>query len=66
MNENENEIDVGNSQGVSLIVGTGQIAVLAPKHAMTRAEALVHAAWLITVVGDDDEFKRVLQAVRNT
>jgi len=62
-------IDVGNSQGVS-VNGRGEIVVIAPRSKMTKAEALVHAAWLVAVAGDDvddvEDFLRVLQAVRET
>lgn len=46
--------------------GAGMIRVLVPKHEMTRAEALRHAAWLVVLADDNDEFGAVLRAVRNT
>lgn len=41
------------------------IIVMAPKNRMTREEAMRHAAWLITLAGDDARFTEILQAVRN-
>jgi len=47
--------------------GLGQVLVSAPRHVMTRPEALMHAAFLVVVAGDDQaEFARYLQAVRST
>jgi hypothetical protein len=43
------------------------VAVQAPKRIMTREQALLHAAWLVVMAGDDDQkFTEILQAVRNT
>lgn len=36
-----------------------------PQH-LTRADALLLAAYLVSLVGDDDEWQRVLTAVQNT
>jgi hypothetical protein len=36
------------------------------KARMTVEEALRQAAWLISVAGEDERFKEILQAVRNT
>jgi hypothetical protein len=40
------------------------IIVMAPNIAMTPTEALRHAAWLVAVTGDDDQFAEILAAVR--
>jgi hypothetical protein len=58
------EINTANDQFVGL--QHDRITVLAPKRLMTREEALRHAAWLVTVSGDDERFKEILQAIRNT
>jgi hypothetical protein len=58
------KIDTGNYQ---MVGGNGEmVVVMRPRQTMTKSEANLHAAWLVTVAGDDDEFKAVLQAVRNT
>lgn len=58
------ELDIGNYQAVG---GQGEaIVVLLPKSMMTKAEALVHAAWLVALADDNDEFPAVLEAVRST
>lgn len=46
--------------------GDGLITVAMPRPMMTRQEALTHAAWLVAVADDDDEFDAVLAAVRST
>jgi len=47
--------------------GLGQVLVQAPRHVMTRAEALEHAAWLVAIADPDGtEFDRYLAAVRST
>jgi hypothetical protein len=44
-----------------------EIVILAPKHRMTRAEALRHAAWLAAIADPaGDDFAEVLAAVRST
>lgn len=58
------EIDVTNDQYVGAD-GHGRIVVAMPRALMTRAEALRHAAWLVTVADPGGtEFGRVLGAVR--
>lgn len=32
---------------------------------LTRADAILLAAWIVAITGDEDAFKRVLQAVHN-
>lgn len=60
----EPEIDPANAQFVGRD-GFGRIHVMLPRGSMTRAEALTHAAWLVTLAEDDDgEFAAHLAAVR--
>ena len=58
------DIDTGNYQ----LVGCGgeDILVMMPKKKMTKKEALLHAAWLVALADDNDEFGKILDAVRNT
>jgi hypothetical protein len=44
----------------------GQVSVMMPRTVMTREEALAHAAWLVTLADDDDEFAAYLAAVRSS
>lgn len=47
--------------------GRGIIHVALPRAVMTRAEALTHAAWLVSLAEDHDgEFAAHLAAVRGT
>lgn len=61
------EIDPGNRQGVAANV-RGVIAVLMPARSMTPNEALVHAAWLVTMAehNADFTFAEALEKVQNT
>jgi hypothetical protein len=56
--------DLSNMQ----VVGTKEdrIWIMFPKPAMSRQEALVHAAWLVAVADQDGEFPAILAAVRQT
>jgi hypothetical protein len=56
--------DITNYQLVS--AASDDIAVLRPKTRMTKHEALVHAAWLVTLTGMEDNFPAILQQVQNT
>lgn len=45
------------------------IVILAPKTRMTKAEALLHAAWIVVLADDGEEsgqFEQVLDAVMST
>ena len=44
----------------------GEIVVMMPRARMTRQQALAHAAWLVALADDDDEFAEYLEAVRST
>jgi hypothetical protein len=57
-------IETTNDQLVAL--HGDKIIVMRPKFEMSPDEALRHAAWLIAVVGDEERFKEILQAVFNT
>lgn len=61
------EIETFNAQMVG--VSAGKIVVMMPKREMTKAEAILHAAWLVALADESDDqadFKRVLEAVQNT
>jgi hypothetical protein len=58
------EGDITNSQAVSSI--EGEVRVLAPKARMPRREALVHAAWIVALGDESDnftQFRAILKAV---
>lgn len=57
--------DIGNDQLVG-IQGGERIVILNPKITMTKREALVHAAWLVAIADDNDEFSAILEEVNNT
>lgn len=48
--------------------GDGRISLGLPLNtaSMSADEAMVLAAWLVTLAGDDERFARILQAVRST
>lgn len=46
--------------------GLGRIRIAFPSVVMTREQALTHAAWLVSLADDNDEFAAYLAAVRNT
>jgi hypothetical protein len=46
--------------------GLGQVSILMPRTLMSRREALAHAAWLVAVADDNDEFPAYLAAVRRS
>lgn len=57
-------IDTGNYQLVGV---TGDdVIVMMPKARMTRAQALLHAAWLVAIADEHNDFARVLRAVQST
>ena len=39
------------------------IVIAKPKQVMTKQEALVHAAWIVALADDKDEFERILEDV---
>lgn len=54
-----------NVQMVALL--EGDIVIMAPKSRMNKAEAILHAAWIVALADpDEEEFEPVLSAVINT
>jgi hypothetical protein len=61
----DQKIDTGNYQMVSINGDT--VVVLFPKYEMTREQALLHAAWLVSTANPSPgEFEGVLTAVQNS
>ena len=56
---------ISNDQFVG-VRGDGLVVVAMPRAVMTKTEAVRHAAWLVALADDGDEFASVLAAVRNT
>lgn len=50
------KIDTSNHQLIG--VHGDDVVVMKPKTRMTKAEALVHAAYLVSIVGDDEEWQK--------
>jgi hypothetical protein len=61
----EREISAPNRQLVGRN-GIGKVSIAVPSVVMTRDEALAHAAWLVAIADDHDEFAAYLTAVRST
>lgn len=59
------EIDTSNYQAVG-VLDDQWIVVVLPARKMTKREALRHAAWLVVLADDHDEFPAILEAVRGT
>lgn len=56
-----------NVVNIQMVSVTGNdIAVLAPRHRMTKEEALIHAAWLVALADEHDQFSSILEQVQNT
>lgn len=53
-----------NSQFVGRIGGV--VSILIARTLMSRREALAHAAWLVAIADDNDEFPAYLAAVRRS
>lgn len=61
----QTEIDTFNGQLVGVL--GDDIVVMKPKNRMTKAEALLQAAWLVALAEEDaGDFQRVLDAVQST
>ncbi len=58
------DIDTANNQLVG--VQGDLIRILNPVTAITKAEALCFAAWLIILADDNDEFGLYIEAVQST
>ena len=60
---NDEGFDVSNCQ---LVTTNGdKIVVVWPNITMDCHQALVHAAWLVALVDDDERFRKILAAVRD-
>lgn len=62
----ETDIDTSNYQLVG--VRGGNIVVMAPRSEMSKAEALLHAAWLVALADDSDDgsgFRAILEAIQS-
>jgi hypothetical protein len=62
------EGDITNLQAVSA-KGDGKVLILSPSPLMSKTEALVHAAWIVAIADQSEnfeEFRRVLKAVLET
>lgn len=59
------ELEIVNRQLVG--VHGEQIVIMNPRLRMTKAEALVHAAFLVALAGDEyGSFQKILEQVQNT
>ncbi len=66
MTQPHEPIDTSNTHLVG-VRGDEILVMLPPTRPMSRAEALRFAAWLVALADfDDDQFPRILDAVRNT
>lgn len=62
----DDEIDIENYFLVG-VNGRGEVSFgMPPPHVMSRATALVLAAWLVAVADQDERFGEILNRVRNT
>lgn len=60
-------VDTGNYQMVAMGGAYGEIGVLFPRETMTAEQALVHAAWLVSLADPlGERWAEVLAAVQNT
>ena len=57
------EIDITNKWLIGS--GGGDIVVMLPTRKLSKQDALVFAAYLVSMVGDDDEWQRTLAAVQS-
>ena len=46
-----------------VVANKGNIVISWPKQVMTKQEALVHAAWIVALADDKDEFEQILEDV---
>jgi hypothetical protein len=59
------QIETRNDQFAG-VRGDGLVVIAMSRAVMTKTEALRHAAWLVALADDNDEFAQVLAAVRST
>lgn len=57
-------LDITNIRMVS--VSNKGIAILNPHQSMTKEEALVHAAWLVVLADEDNQFSAILDRVKES
>ena len=63
----QKEYDAGNYQMVCLKATGDEVTVIRPRAHMTIKQALVHAAWIVTLADPSgEEFKKALAAVQDT
>jgi hypothetical protein len=43
-----------------------RVVVMLPVQTMTVEEALVHAAWIVALADENDQFPEILERVQNT
>ncbi len=58
------EYDCTNLQAVGM--NGDEIVILMPRARMTKAEALIHAGWLVVLADHDDEFQQILEEIKST
>ena len=63
-------IDTGNKYFVAARANTGEVMIIAAEKlvgvTISKADALLLAAWLVALVDREDEFSKILEAVQNT
>jgi hypothetical protein len=52
--------------GVTLSSGVRTVHIGLPPRQLSKEEALVFAAWIVSLIGDDERWPQVLQAVQTT
>lgn len=58
------EYDCTNYQAVGM--NSDEIVILMPRARMTKEEALIHAAWLVVLADDENEFPEILEQVKSS
>ncbi len=58
------QYDCTNYQAVGM--NSDEIVILMPRARMTKEEALIHAAWLVSIADDKNEFSEILKQVRSS
>lgn len=48
------------------VQGDNIVIMMPPRGPMSKHEAMVFAAWIVTLADDDDKFAEVLMAVHNS
>lgn len=63
---NDEAIDTSNKFAVGVQVAGGIMIMLPPAGPISKKDALIFAAWLVTMADEKGEFQRVLEAVMAT